>query len=59
MLKAACEHRAETQTLAFENYAPGEVSKLDSAVIAVSGNTVIFVVAADAAAAQSVVDRYT
>ena len=58
-LKAACEHRAETQTLAFENYAPGEVSKLDSAVIAVSGNTVIFVVAADAAAAQSVVDRYT
>ena len=58
-LKAACEHRVETQKLAFENYAPGEVSKLDGAVLVTSGNVVIFVVAADAAAAQSVVDSHT
>lgn len=58
-IKTLCETRASNQKLAFENYAPDEVTKLDSAVLAVSGNTVIFVVAADAAAAQSVVDSYT
>ena len=51
-LKTACEQRVENQKLAFRSYAPGEVDKLDSAVIAVSGNTVILVVSADAAAVR-------
>ncbi len=58
-VKTLCETRVSNQKLAFQNYAPDEVTKLDSAIIAVSGSTVIFVVPADAAAAQAVVDSYT
>lgn len=55
-VKAACEQRVEDQILGFEDYIPGEVAKLENAVIAVRGNTVLFVVPNDGAAAASVVD---
>lgn len=55
-VKAACELRVEDQILGFEDYIPGEVAKLENAVIAVRGNTVLFVVANDGAAAASVID---
>lgn len=58
-LKTACETRVENQKLAFRSYAPGEVDKLDSAVIVTSGNYVMLVVSADAAAARSIVESYT
>ena len=58
-LEASCGQRVENQKLAFANYAPGEVSKLDDAVIVTSGNYVILVVSSDAAAARSVVENRT
>ena len=58
-LKAACEARVADQTSVFANYAPGDVAKLDDAILVTSGNYVILVVAADAAAARSIVDSYT
>lgn len=58
-LKTACEQRVENQKLAFRSYAPGEVEKLDAAVIAVSGNYVILVISADAAAVRGIVESYT
>ena len=58
-LKTACEQRVENQKLAFRSYAPGEVEKLDAAVIAASGNYVILVVSSDAAAVRGIVESYT
>ena len=58
-LKASCEERVADQKLVFANYAPGDVAKLDDAVLVTSGNYVILVVAADAAAARSIVENYT
>ena len=58
-LKTACEERVSDQKTMFANYAPGEVAKLDDAVLVTSGNYVILVVAADAAAARGIVESYT
>ena len=58
-LKAACEARVSDQKQVFANYAPGDVAKLDDAILVTSGNYVILVVAADASAARSIVDSYT
>ena len=58
-LKAACEERVSDQKLVFASYSPGDVAKLDEAILATSGNYVILVVAADTAAAGSIVDNYT
>jgi len=58
-LKAACEERVSDQKTMFANYAPGEVAKLDDAILVTSGNYVILVVAADAAAARGIVENYT
>ena len=55
-VKAACELRVEDQIVSYESYLPGEVAKLENAVIAVRGNTVLIVVANDGAAVASVVD---
>ena len=57
-LKTACEQRVENQKLAFRSYAPAEVEKLDNAVIMTSGNYVVLVVSADAAAVRSIVESY-
>ena len=58
-LKASCEERVADQKTMFANYAPGEVAKLDDAVLVTSGNYVILVVSADAAAVRSIVENYT
>ena len=58
-LKASCEARVSDQKQVFANYAPGDVSKLDDAILVTSGNYVILVVAADASVARGIVDSYT
>lgn len=58
-LREACEKRTENQKKAFEGYAPAEIQKLDDAVLETVGDYVLFVVAADADAARTVVDSYT
>ena len=57
-VKAACEQRVTDQIAAYESYVPAEVPKLQSAVLQVYGNYVIFVVSRDAATAQSIIDGY-
>ncbi len=57
-LKTACEERVSNQKSVFANYAPDEVAKLDAAAIVTSGNYVILVVAADAAAARTILDNH-
>ncbi len=57
-VKAACEQRVSDQVAAYESYVPAEVTKLQSAILQVSGSCVIFVVSRDAAAAQSIIDSY-
>ena len=54
-LLAAMQERVEAQKLAFEDYAPAEMPKLDSAVVERSGNFVALCIAADNAAAQKMV----
>ena len=55
-IKAACEMRVEDQIMGYEDYIPGEVPKLENAVLAVRGTTVLLVVADDAAGAAAAVD---
>ena len=55
-IKAACELRVEDQILAYEDYGPAEVEKLENAVLQVRGNTVLVVVAADGDAVNAAVD---
>lgn len=55
-VKAACELRIQDQILGYEDYMPGEVAKLENAVIALRGNTVLVVVANDSAAAAELVN---
>ncbi len=57
-LKSACETRAENQKRAFENYAPGEVEKLNDAVILTAGNYVVMAVSADAGAARAAAEGF-
>lgn len=54
-VKAACEKRVADQITAYESYGPAEVDKLEEAIIQVRANTVLLVVANDAAAAAQVV----
>ena len=54
--KAALDKRVSDQTAALESYMPGEVDKLNHAIVEQSGNTALLVVAADADAARSVLD---
>ena len=57
-VSALCQQRVSDQKAVLESYVPEAIPRLDSAIVTVSGQTVIFVVANDAAAAQSVVDGY-
>ena len=57
-VSALCQQRVSDQKSVLESYVPEAIPRLDSAIVTVSGQTVIFVVADDAAAAQAVVDGY-
>ena len=54
--KTALEKRVSDQIAALESYMPGEVDKLNHAIVEQTGTTALLVVAADAAAAQSALD---
>lgn len=53
---AALKTRVEDQTEALRDYQPGEISKLENAIVEQRGNSVLLAVAADHAAAQAAVD---
>lgn len=57
-VKAGAEARIQSQIASYENYVPAEVPKLNSAVLETAGEYVIFVVSADADAAQAIVNEY-
>lgn len=57
-MENACHDRVTNQIAWLENYAPDAVPRLENAIVLRQGNYVIFVVANDAAAAQSIVDGY-
>lgn len=54
--KEALDKRVSDQIEALKSYMPAEVDKLNHAIVEQSGNTALLVVAADAAAAQKVLD---
>lgn len=54
----AVQDRIRMQRGLCESYAPTEVSKLDGAIVRQSGVYVVYVCAADAAAAQKIVNKY-
>ena len=53
-----CQQRVSDQKAVLESYVPEAIPRLDSAIVTVKGQNVIFVVANDAAAAQTIVDKY-
>ncbi|HIT85662.1 MAG TPA: DUF4358 domain-containing protein [Candidatus Ornithomonoglobus intestinigallinarum] len=55
-VETAIRNHIASQIEIYQSYAPDEVAKLNSAVVAVSGDYVIYVVSSDSASAQSVVD---
>ena len=54
--KEALDKRVSDQIEALKSYMPAEVDKLNHAIVEQSGNTALLVVAADADAAQKVLD---
>ncbi len=57
-LEGLCKTRVESQKAALEMYAPDAIPRLDNAIVVTADNYVIFVVANDAAAARTIVDKY-
>lgn len=57
-MEELCRERVELQKASLANYSPDAIPRLDNAILEISGEYVIFVVANDAAAAQAVVDGY-
>ena len=55
-IKSACDLRVDDQILAYEDYGPAEVPKLENAHIEVRENTVLMVVATDADAVDTAVE---
>lgn len=55
-VKAACEDWTQDQIESYSSYGPEHVPKLEGAVLCVRENTVLLVVGADPAAAQSAVN---
>lgn len=53
-----CRARVENQIAVLQSYVPEAVPRLENAIVQTEGSTVIFVVAQDAAAAQTVIDGY-
>lgn len=54
--KTALDKRVSDQITALESYMPGEVDKLNHAIVEQTGSTALLVVAADADAARGVLD---
>lgn len=57
-LKTLCQNRVQNQKTSLQSYVPAAIPRLDSAIIQTTGNYVIFVVADNAAAAQTIIDGY-
>jgi len=55
-LKANADKRIETQKAIYESYAPAEPPKLDDAIVTQDGLYVFYIVSADYAKAQTVLD---
>lgn len=55
-IKANAQARVETQRTIYESYAPLEMPKLDDAIVMQDGLYVFYVVSADSAKAQAVLD---
>lgn len=56
-LKANATARVETQRTVYESYAPGEMPKLDDAIVKQNGLYVFYIVSADYTKAQAVLDN--
>ncbi len=54
----ACEARLSKQVTSYTDYKPAEVTRLDNAIIEVSGKYVVYVVTDDVDKAQDIVDSY-
>lgn len=54
-IKAKLEKRVESQKKAFENYVPGEMTKLNAAVIVVKGSSVYMCIADEDAKAKEII----
>lgn len=57
-LYEAAKKRVETQRTTYSSYAPDEIPKLDDAIVKQDGTYVIYIVTADNAKAQAVLDKY-
>ena len=57
-IETAMKTRVDNQNQSFVNYVPEEIPKLDKAIIVRNGLYVAYVVANDADAAQTIVDKY-
>lgn len=55
-IKANAAARVETQRAIYESYAPGEMPKLDDAIVTQNGLYVFYIVSADYTKAQAVLD---
>lgn len=55
-VEASIRDHIASQIETYQSYAPDEVAKLNSAIVEISGDYVIYVVSPDNAAAQAVVD---
>ena len=55
-IEANAAARVETQRAIYESYAPGEMPKLDDAIVTQSGLYVFYIVSADYTKAQAVLD---
>lgn len=55
-VESSIRSHIDSQIQTYQSYAPDEVEKLNSAIVQVSGNYVIYVVSSDNSSAQSVVD---
>lgn len=54
----ACQTRQTSQVSSYENYVPTEVAKINAAVVAQSGNYVLYIVSNDQAAVKTVLAQY-
>ncbi len=57
-LYEAAKARVESQRATYSSYAPGEMPKLDDAIVKQDGNYVFYIVTADSSKAQTVLDKY-
>lgn len=55
-VQSAIEEHISTQKQTYSSYAPNEVAKLDSAIVEIAGDYVIYVVSMDNAAAANIID---